>query len=145
MNEVIDVQAEIIDQLQSLLASVPEFGAEVREDSVAGVMDVEDQTLPDQLIILQEGDTVEQERMPGNVKEEWTINIVAMSRRRGSAPALRSARLAIKQVLKGIKGGLNVPGLISVSFPASAARLPEPGRRWAFRVVPITFSYVQQL
>ncbi|HCE9579837.1 TPA: hypothetical protein NID32_006029, partial [Pseudomonas aeruginosa] len=54
-------------------------------------------------------------------------------------------RLAIKRVLKGHKAGLTVPGLVRVDFPASAVRLPEPGRRWAYRAIPLQVSYSQQL
>lgn len=145
MSNVMNVQAEIIGQLQTLLAGVPDFGGDIREDSVAGVMDADDPALPSWLIVLQEGDTVERERMPSGVKEEWTVNVVALGRGSGSAAALRAGRLAIKQVLKGLKAGLQVEGLITVSFPASSARLPEPGRRWGYRVIPITFTYHQKL
>ena len=59
--------------------------------------------------------------------------------------AVREARLAIKRVLKGHKAGLTVPGLVRVDFPASAVRLPESGRRWAYRAIPLQVSYSQQL
>lgn len=145
MSDVTDVQAEIIGRLQAMLAGVPDFGADVREDSVAGVMDADDPSLPSRLIVLQEGDTVERERMPSGVKEEWTVNVVALGRGSGSAAALRAGRLAIKQALKGLKAGIQVEGLITVGFPASSVRLPEPGRRWGYRVIPITFTYHQKL
>lgn len=145
MNNVTDVQAEIIGQLQALLAMVPDFGADVREDSVAGVMDSDDPTLPSRLIVLQDGDTEERDRAPAGVKEEWTVNVVALGRGNGSAAALRAGRLAIKQALKGLKAGLQVDGLINVAFPASSVRMPEPGRRWGYRVIPITFTYHQKL
>lgn len=145
MSDVTDVQAEIIGQLLALLASVPDFGADVREDSVAGVMDADDPTIPSRLIVLQDGDTVERDRMPAGAREEWTVNVVALARGGGSAAALRAGRLAIKQALKGMKAGIQVDGLITVSFPASSARLPEPGRRWGYRVIPITFTYSQKL
>lgn len=145
MSSVIDVQAAIMAQLLGLLAGVPLFGNQVMEDSVAGILDAEDDDLPNQLIVLQEGDTVERERVPAGVKEEWTVNVVALGRGNGSAAALRAGRLAIKQALKGLKAGIQVDGLVAVSFPASTVRLPEPGRRWGYRVIPITFTYSQKL
>lgn len=146
MKPVIDVQAEIISRLLQLLVQVPDFGAVVREGSAKAIFDAEDGTSePSRQIILQDGDTVEAGRSPATVSEEWTINIIAISRERGDAGALRAARLAIKRVLKGTKGGIDVPGLVKVVFPASAGQLPGPGRRWGFRVVPITFHYTQQL
>ncbi|MFY8318617.1 hypothetical protein ACOWPX_29765 [Pseudomonas aeruginosa] len=145
MSDVIDVQTAVIGQLLDLLAAVPVFGDTVREDWVAGVLDAEDGAEPERLIILQEGDTVERDRSPGSVVEEWTVNIVPMARGRDAVQALREARLAIKRVLKGHKAGLTVPGLVRVDFPASAVRLPEPGRRWAYRAIPLQVSYSQQL
>ncbi|SDH49488.1 hypothetical protein [Pseudomonas panipatensis] len=145
MSSVIDVQAAIMVQLLGLLAGVPLFGGQVMEDSVAGILDAEDDDLPNQLIVLQEGDTVERERVPAGVKEEWTVNVVALGRGTDSAAALRAGRLAIKQALKGLKAGIQVDGLVAVSFPASTVRLPEPGRRWGYRVIPITFTYSQKL
>lgn len=146
MNPVIDVQAEIIGQLQQLLGQVPDFGGVVREGSAMAVLDAEDSASePSRQIILQDGDTVETDRTPSSVREEWTVNVVAISRERGDAGSLRAARLAIKRVLKGLKGGVDVPGLIKVGFPPSAGQLPAPGRRWGFRAVPITFTYTQQL
>lgn len=140
-----NMQAEIIGQLQALLVGVPQFGAAVVEDSVARVLDAEDSDLSDEMIVLQEGDTVELDRTPSNCREQWTVNLVAMSRNRDAPQALRTARLAIKRALKGAKAGLEVPGLVSVEFPASSVRLPEPGRRWSYRVLPITFTYNQPL
>lgn len=146
MNPVTDVQAEIIGRLLQLLAQVPDFGAVVREGSAKAIFDAEDgASEPPRQIIVQDGDTVEVGRTPATVSEEWTINIIAISRERGDADALRAARLAIKQVLKGTKAGVEAPGLIKASFPPSAGQLPGPGRRWGFRVVPITFHYTQQL
>lgn len=146
MNPVIDVQAAIIGQLVELLAQVPLFGAVVREGSAKAIFDAEDgASEPSRQIILQDGDTVETARHPGQMTEEWTINIIAISRERGDADALRAVRLAIKRALKGTKGGVDVPGLIKAVFPPSAGQLPGPGRRWGFRVVPITFHYTQQL
>ncbi|XEG73331.1 hypothetical protein QA447_03530 [Pseudomonas sp. abacavir_1] len=145
MSDVPNVQADIIGQLQTLLAGVPGFGAEIREDNVLDLIDAEDEELPDQLIVLQEGDTSELDRSGATVREELTINIVAMTRLRDHAQPLRAARLDIKRALKGIKAGFTVDGLIKVAFPTSAPRYPDRGRRWAFRVIPITVTYVQQL
>ncbi len=143
--DIIDMQAAIMGQLQQLLGGVPVFGGVVREGHVQAVMDADGETEPEQQILLQEGDTVEEERMPGGVRESWTLNILAMSRKRGAAPALRQARLDIKRALKGPKAGVDVLGLLKASFPPSSAQLPAPGRRWAFRVIPITFTYHQKL
>lgn len=92
MSDVIDVQTAVIGQLLDLLAAVPAFGDAVREDWVAGVLDAEDSDEPERLIILQEGDTVERDRSPGSVVEEWTVNIVPMAR--GRTPPRRCARRA---------------------------------------------------
>lgn len=145
MSDVLDVQAEIMGQLLERLSTVPLFGVQVMEDSVAGILDAEDDELPSQLIVLQEGDTVEGSRQGSTMVEDWTVNIVALCRGAGAAGQLRTARLAIKRALKGLKAGIEVKGLIKVGFPASAVRFPEPGRRWAYRVIPITFSYSQSL
>ena len=145
MNDVIDVQSEIMGQLQERLAGVPVFGGHVMEDSIAGILDAEDDELPSQLIVLQEGDTVEGSRQGSTMVEDWTVNVVALCRGPDAPGQLRTARLAIKRALKGLKAGIEVKGLIKASFPASAVRLPEPGRRWAYRVIPITFSYSQLL
>ncbi|MDU4250482.1 hypothetical protein [Pseudomonas sp.] len=145
MNQVFDVQAGIIGQLQLLLAGVPLFGSSVLEDSVAGVLDSGDDSLPDYMIVLQEGDTLERGRQTGTCQEEWTLNIVALTRKANAAASLRTARLEIKRALKGVKAGLDVQGLIKVDFPASVVRLPDQGRRWGYRVIPITFTYVQPL
>ena len=39
MSDVPNVQADIIGQLQTLLAGVPGFGAEIREDNVLDLID----------------------------------------------------------------------------------------------------------
>ncbi|WP_425327950.1 hypothetical protein [Pseudomonas nitroreducens] len=146
MKEIIDVQDTIFLQLIERLRAVPVFGDTVEEGNVLRLIDSEDEELPDSLIVLQEGDTTESERVtPSNAKETLTINIVAMTRVSNFGPPLRAARLAIKQALKGTHASLSVPGLNSVSFPSATPMPPEKGKRWAFRVIPVTFTYVQQL
>lgn len=146
MTEIIDVQDAIFLQLTSRLRAVPVFGDTVEEGSVLRLIDSDDEELPDSLIVLQEGDTTESERVtPSTAKESLTINIVAMTRASDFGPPLRAARLAIKRALKGTRAGLDVPGLNSVTFPPATPMPPEKGKRWAFRVIPVTFTYVQQL
>src|SRR5687767_6245705 len=96
----IDLQSAIVAELIARLADVPEFGALVLKDSVLRILDAEDDGLPDDLIVVQPGQTEEVERIgQGSVRERVTLNLTAMTRRRQFAPALRAARLAIKVAL----------------------------------------------
>lgn len=142
----IDMQTEIIGELLRRLAGVPSFGALVFEDSVLRVLDAEDETLPDDFIVIQPGATEEIERIgPASVRERATFNITAMTRRRDFAPALRAARLAIKVALAGSKGGLVTPGIQQLAFQTETPMPPGDGRRWACQVMPVQITYVQPL
>ncbi|MCY1294049.1 hypothetical protein D9M69_456260 [compost metagenome] len=147
MNNVPDRQSEIFAQLKDLLGLVPLFGESVTEGSVLRLLDSEDPDLADDLIILQETSTTEEgARVPNaSCKEVLSLSIVAATRRRDGLPDLRSARLAIKQVLKGHKAGLTVDGVISVRWEAETPMFPSEGRRWAARVIPIAITYAQPL
>ncbi|MGF6695218.1 hypothetical protein M2318_005319 [Metapseudomonas resinovorans] len=146
MSDSPDRQSEIIEQLKILLAGVPSFGAEVVEDSVLGVFDSEDDSLPDDLIILQETATEEGERTgTASCKEKLSLSIVPTTKRRNYMPLLRKARLDIKRALKGVKAGLTVPGVVTVSWPAETPLYPRDGRRFASRVIPLEITYTQPL
>ncbi|BBP81166.1 hypothetical protein PHLH8_08080 [Pseudomonas sp. Pc102] len=146
MNTVTDVPSLLMQQLQARLATVPGFGEEVREDSVLRLIDAEDEELPNQLIVLQETSTEEGERQtPTSIKETMYVSLVLMCRLKDFGPPLRAGRLAVKQALKGVKAGLDVPGLIKVSWPSEIPKPPEDGRRWACRIIPLAITYTQQL
>ncbi|MFC0666571.1 hypothetical protein ACFSKY_03860 [Azotobacter chroococcum] len=83
----IDLQSAIVAELIARLADVPEFGALVLEDSVLRILDAEDDGLPDDLIVVQPGQTEEVERIgQGSVRERVTLNLTAMTRRRSVRP-----------------------------------------------------------
>lgn len=139
-----DVQSEIIAQLLTLLAGVPSFGALVFEDSVLRIIDAADDSLPDDCIVIQPGQTEELERAgAGGVRERVTLNITAITRRRDFAPALRVARLAIKAALAGSKAGLSVANVQSAAFQTETPMPPGEGRRWACHVLPLHVTYIQ--
>lgn len=143
-----DVQSEVIEALKTLLAPA----GQVEEGDVRTMFDDEDTGLPDSLIVLQPGDTIElgfgQEtpRMKNSVREQVTINIVPVTRKRQYAAELRTLRLAVKVATAGNKAGLDsVQGVQLVSFAAQPTVSPEQGRRWAFHVMPLQVTYVQPL
>lgn len=142
----IDMQSAIVAELITCLAAVDSFGGLVFEDSVLRVIDSDDETLPDDVIVIQPGATEEVERIgPGGVRERMTLNITAITRRRDFAPVLRAARLGIKVALPGSKGGLVAHGIQLVSFQAETPMPPGEGRRWAAHVMPLQVTYVQPL
>lgn len=143
---LIDMQSAIVAELIARLAAVPDFGALVEEGGVFAILDSDDETLPDDLIVIQPGATEELERVgPGGVRERVTLNVTAITRRRASAPALRGARLAIKVALAGTKASLNVQGVQLASFQPETPMPPGEGRRWACHVMPLAVTYVQSL
>lgn len=147
MPQPIDMQSAIFTELLAKLASVPEFGAEVSEDDALRVIDAEDDTLPENLIVLQAGPTEELERQAGHgsVRERVTINITLMTTRRTYAAALRTGRLAVKQALAGPKLGLAQQGIQLAAFQPETPMPPRSGRRWAAQVLPLQVTYVQPL
>ena len=125
---------------------MPSFGALVGEDSVLRVLDSDDETLPDDFIVIQPGHTEEVERAgSGSVRERVTLNITAITRRREFAPALRAARLAGKVALPGVKAGLGIQGVQSAAFQSETPMPPGEGRRWACHVLPLQITYLQSL
>lgn len=141
----IDMQSAIVVQLISLL-SAADFGGEVLEDSVLRVLDSEDETLPDDFIVIQPGQTEEVERVgAGSVRERVTLNITAVTKQRGFAPVLRAARLGIKVALPGLKAGLIQQGVQKVEFQTETPMPPGEGRRWACHVMPLQITYLQPL
>ncbi|TKD46041.1 hypothetical protein [Azotobacter chroococcum] len=142
----IDLQSAIVAELLARLADVPEFGELVIEDSVLRILDAEDETLPDDLIVVQPGQTEEVERIgQGSVRERVTLNVTLMTRRRQFATALRAARLAVKVALPGAKAGLTVTGVQQAAFQPESPMPPGEGRRWAAHVMPLQITYIQPL
>ncbi len=142
----IDMQSAIVAELIACLAAVPSFGGLVFEDSVLHVIDSDDETLPDDFIVIQPGATEELERIgPGSVREHMTLNITAITKQREFAPLLRAARLGIKVALPGTKAGLAVQGVTLATFQPETPMPPGEGRRWAAHVMPIQVTYVQAL
>ncbi|XXF10199.1 hypothetical protein J3Q00_07565 [Pseudomonas sp. D2-3] len=140
-----DVQSEIIAELIRRLGVVESFGAQVIEDNVLRVIDADDtQGLRDDFIIIQPGQTEEVQRAPtGSVRESVTLNITAITRRRGAGPLLRAARVGIKCALAGDKAGLETQGVQAVAFLPDTPMPAPPGRPWACHVIPIQVGYVQ--
>jgi hypothetical protein len=141
-----DVQSEIIAALQVLLAAV----GQVEEGDVRALFDADDDSYPDEFIVLQPGDTDEvlgqHPRMPNSVPERTVINIVLVSKRRQYAAALRAMRLAVKVATAGRVCGLDsVFGITAVGFQTESPARPAEGRRWAAHVMPLQISYIQPL
>lgn len=144
MTQPIDMQSAIFAELKALLASVPSFGAEVVEDDVLRLIDADDEGLPNDLIILQPGQTIELERQTSNgVREQLTVNITLMTRRRDYLSALRAGRLAVKMQLAGKQLGLKQSGVQQGTFQPETPMAPRNGRRWAAQVMPVQIPYVQ--
>lgn len=142
----IDMQSAIVAELIQRLQSGAGFGGEVFEDSVMRVLDSADDSLPDDFIIIQPGQTEVAEQVgPGTVRERVTLNITAITKQRGFAPVLRGARLGIKVALAGTKGGLVTQGVTQVAFLPETPMPPGEGRRWAAQVMPIQVTYQQPL
>lgn len=142
----IDMQSAIVAELIACLAVVPSFGGLVFEDNVLRVLDAEDETLPDDFIVIQPGATEEVDRIgPGSVRERVTLNITAVTRQREFAAPLRAARLGIKVALPGTKAGLAIQGVQLADFQTETPLPPGEGRRWAAQVLPLQVTYVQPL
>jgi len=142
----IDMQSAIVAELIARLAAVPSFGSLVFEDSVLRVLDSDDETLPDDFIVIQPGATEELERaVTGSVRERMTLNITVITKRRDFAPVLRAGRLGIKVALSGNKASLVTQGIQLASYQAETPMTPGEGRRWAAHVMPLQVTYVQSL
>lgn len=143
---MIDVQSAVLAELIGKLAAVPDFGASVTEDFVLRVIDSDDETLPDDLIVIQPGDTEELERIgTGAVRERVTLNLTLLTRRREFGPVLRAGRLAVKALLPGVKGGLTTQGVTQFAVQTDTPYPARDGSRWAARVIPMQISYQQPL
>jgi hypothetical protein len=142
---LIDMQSAIVAELIARLAAA-DFGGEVLEDSVLRVLDSEDETLPDDFIVIQPGQTEQVERVsPSSVRERVTLNITAVTKQRGFAPVLRRARLGIKVALAGVKAGITQQGVQLTVFQTETPMPPGEGRRWACHVMPLQITYLQPL
>lgn len=141
-----DIQSEVIDALLVLLAPV----GQVEEGDVRAIFDSEDDSLPDEFIVLQPGTTEEvlngKPRMQSSVPETTVINIVLVSKLRKYARGLRAKRLAVKVATRGLKCGLErIGGLASAGFLQETPTRPGDGRRWAAHVMPLQVTYIQPL
>jgi hypothetical protein len=141
-----DLQSEIISALSMLLSGV----ADVEEGDVRAIFDSDDDSRPDEFIILQPGTTIEVQsgapRMPNSLQEQMVVTIVLVSKKRQYAPGLRALRLAVKIATRGAKCGLEgVAGVGSAGFQQETPTLPGEGRRWAARVMPLQVTYTQPL
>lgn len=142
----INMQQLILDDIANRLKAIPVWGEMVEEDNVLRLIDSDDQTLPDQFIIIQPGITEEVERAgAGSVRERWTLTITPMTRLRTAGKALREARLAIKAVLAGTHAGIKVSGVQHVAFQGETPMLADPGRRWSVHAMPLQITYIQPL
>ena len=143
---MIDVQSAVLAELIGKLAAVPDFGASVTEDFVLRVIDSDDDTLPDDIIVIQPGDTEELERVgTGGVRERVTLNLTLLTRRRQFGPVLRAGRLAVKAALAGVKGSLATQGVTQFAVLPEQSVPAREGSRWAARVMPVQISYQQPL
>lgn len=142
----IEMQSAIVAEVIARLAVVELFGVRVFEDSVMRVLDAADETLPDYFIVIQPGSTEEVERQAQlSVRERMTLNITVVTKVRGFAPLLRAARWGIKSALPGVKGGISVQGVQTVSFQPETPLPPAEGHRWSAHVMPIQITYIQPL
>jgi len=143
----IDLQSALVAALLARLEEVPEFGAKVLEDSVLRLLDAEDETLPDNLIVIQPGQTETLEYVGGSsVRERLTLNITLMTRKHQFAPRLRYGRLSVKVALQGHRAGLDaVRGIQEIKWMSETPMPAGEGRRWSCQVMPLQITYIQQL
>lgn len=145
MTQPIDVQSAIIAALLERLASVPDFGAKVVEDEVRRILDAEDDLgLPEDLIVVQPGQTEESENPGfGSCTEKVTVNIVLMTRRRKSPPLLRAGRFGVKVALSEYRRWLGVKGVTGFDWQADTPLPAGDGHRWSCRAMPLQITYNQ--
>lgn len=145
MTQPIDMQSAIIAALLDRLASVPDFGAKVVEDEVLRILDAEDdQGLPNDLIVVQPGQTEEVENPGfGSCTEKVTVNIVLMTRRRNFVPLLRAGRLGVKVALNEYRRWLGVRGVTGFVWQPDTPMPAGEGHRWSCRVMPLQITYTQ--
>lgn len=141
---MIDTQSELLAEVISKLAAVPEFGGLVFEDSVMRVIDSEDPELPTNFIVIQPGQTEEVERIgSGGVRERITLNITLVTQSRNFATLLRAGRLAVKKLFAGRSVSLASTKGQAASFLAETPMPPQAGRRLAAHVMPLQIGYIQ--
>lgn len=147
MTQPTDMQSAILAALLDKLASVPTFGAKVIEDSVLRILDPEAEDQPEELIVIQPGQTETVEYLGGsNVRERVTLNVTLLTRKGAFAPLLRAGRLAVKVALQGHRAGLDtVRGVQQVEWQTETPMPAGDGRRWSCQVMPLQVTYVQQL
>lgn len=142
----INMQDQIVADLIDRLSVVADFGELVEEDNVLRIIDSDDGSLPDHLIIIHPAQTEELERAGhGSVRERVTLNITAITRERYATPALRGARLAIKCVLAGTNAGIKIAGVQTAAFNPETPMPAGPGQRWSAHVMPLQITYIQPL
>lgn len=141
-----NAQQEIIAELLTRLAEVPEFGSEVFEDSVRRVLDADDPGLPDSFIILQQGDTREVQRVgAGSLRESMVVHIVLVTRKADYGAQLRAGRLHVKRLLSGRRLGLASPAVQAddSGFDTETRNNPDAGHRMAAHAMPLRITYIQ--
>ncbi len=146
MTQPIEMQSVILAALLEKLASVPNFGVRIVEDSVLRILDSEDPGIPDELIVIQPGPTETVEDIGGrSIRERVTLNITLMTRQRKSAALLRAGRLAVKVAIHGHGAGLDVRGVQRTEWQTETPMPAGDGHRWSCQVMPLQVTYVQQL
>lgn len=141
---MIDTQSALLAEVISKLATVPEFGTLVFEDSVMRIIDSDDTELPHSFIIIQPGQTEEVERIgSGSLRERVTLNITLVTKRRTFAAPLRAGRLAVKALFAGRSVSLTAAKGQPASFLTETPMPPQAGRRFAAHVMPLQITYVQ--
>ena len=140
------VQSALIAELTATLASVPDFGQLVFEDSIIRLLDEDDPDLPDHFIVLQQSGTREVERVgKSSIRESTTVTLVLVTRVEQYGSALRAGRLSVKRLLSGRKCGLNHPAVQAegTGFQEEQLRSPGAGQRFAAYAMPLQIGYVQ--
>lgn len=143
---MIDVQSQIIAELTTKLAAVPEFGQLVFEDSARRVLDTDDPDLPASFVILQQGETREVQRVSGgSLREQTTVHIVLVTSNADYAQHLRTARLHVKRIFSGRKAGMLIDAIQpdGTEFLTEVRNNPEAGQRMAAHAMPLQITYVQ--
>lgn len=146
MTQPIDMQSAINAALLLRLASVPAFGALVVEDEVLRIIDADDDNLPDDLIVVQPGQSeVVEDPGFGSLTEKVTVNIVLMTRRDSFPALLRAGRLGVKVALSEYRRWLGVKGVVSFAWQAETPMPAGDGHSWSCRVMPLQITYTQNL
>lgn len=144
MTQPIDMQSAINSALLLRLTSVPDFGALVVEDEVLRIIDADDDSLPDDLIVVQPGQSeVVEDPGFGSCTEKVTVNIVLMTRRDAFPAQLRAGRLGVKVALREYRSWLGVKGVNSFAWQSETPMPAGDGHSWSCRVMPLQVTYIQ--